>query len=147
MSLTDIVPFDKEGGAGETSGWRGRLKPLFLTLVIILTAILSFGLGRLSAPKDSTPMTVRFDENLGQARAQSTLRQAEDLRQPSRQTANVIQSTQTSGEVVASKNGSKYHYSHCPGAKQIKEENRLFFPSAAAAEASGYTLAGNCEPR
>ncbi len=143
MSLTDIVSFDKDEGEGVGEGWRGRLKPLFLTLVIILTATLSFGLGRLSAPIPTNPVEVKFDEKLGQGSLTPTV--------PTRSAASVIQAIQPSaqqgGEVVASKNGSKYHYLHCPGAKQIKEENRLSFPSASAAEASGYTLAGNCEPR
>ncbi len=146
MSLTDIVPFDKESegqGSGMGGSLRSHLKPLFLTLVIILTASLSFGLGRLSAPHKSNRVEVKFDETLGQG--------TQAVRKATTQTANAVQATQPvtqqGGEVVASKNGSKYHYSHCPGAKQIKEENRLSFPSASAAEASGYTLAGNCEPR
>jgi hypothetical protein len=48
--------------------------------------------------------------------------------------------------VVASKTSSskKYHYSWCASAKRIKPANQLWFPSAAAAQAAGYSLAGNC---
>ena len=47
--------------------------------------------------------------------------------------------------VVVSKNGSKYHYLWCPGATQMKDENRVEFANATLAEAAGYELATNCE--
>ena len=48
--------------------------------------------------------------------------------------------------VVVSKSSAskKYHYSWCSSALRIKEENRVWFPTAAAAQAAGYSLAGNC---
>ncbi|HXK36473.1 MAG TPA: hypothetical protein VJ553_02735 [Candidatus Paceibacterota bacterium] len=48
--------------------------------------------------------------------------------------------------VVISKSATsmKYHHVWCAGAKQIKESNRVWFPSAADAQAAGYSLAGNC---
>lgn len=48
------------------------------------------------------------------------------------------------GSVVASVNSDKFHYPWCPGAKQIKEANRIVFESAAEAISAGFTLAGNC---
>lgn len=47
--------------------------------------------------------------------------------------------------VVASKSGTKYHLLTCPGAKQIKPENKITFTSPEAAEAAGYTKAANCK--
>lgn len=46
--------------------------------------------------------------------------------------------------VVASKSGTKYHLPQCPGAQQIKPENRITFSSPAAAQAAGYSPAANC---
>ncbi len=48
--------------------------------------------------------------------------------------------------VVASKKSTsgKYHFLWCAGAKQIKEENKLYFNSEGEAISAGYTLAGNC---
>ncbi len=46
--------------------------------------------------------------------------------------------------VIASKTGTKYHLPNCPGAKQIKPENQISFPSVAAALAAGYSPASNC---
>jgi len=48
------------------------------------------------------------------------------------------------GDYIASKSGTRYHHISCPGAKQIKEENKLFFATPAEAEAAGYTRAANC---
>lgn len=49
------------------------------------------------------------------------------------------------GQYVASKSGSKYHLPWCPGAKQIKESNKIYFDSKEAAEKAGYTPAANCK--
>lgn len=49
------------------------------------------------------------------------------------------------GQVIASKNGTKYYPQRCPGAERISETNKVWFASAAAAEAAGYARAANCE--
>lgn len=46
---------------------------------------------------------------------------------------------------VASKTGTKYHLPTCAGAKQIKEENKVWFSTKEEAEAAGYTPATNCK--
>lgn len=50
-----------------------------------------------------------------------------------------------SGQVIASKNGTRYYPQGCPGAERISEANKVWFSSAAAAEAAGYARAANCE--
>lgn len=52
----------------------------------------------------------------------------------------------TGERVVASVNGTKYHYPWCPGASQIKEQNKIVFESVIEAQAAGFVLAGNCKP-
>lgn len=49
------------------------------------------------------------------------------------------------GDVIGNKNSKKYHLQGCPGYNQVGEKNRVFFKSAAEAEAAGYTKAGNCK--
>lgn len=95
----------------------------FYSLLLVLIATISFGLGRLSLTVDSNTQqaTVSYVEPMGPVR---------DL---------------VNSPVVASKNGSKYHFLWCPGATQMKGENKLEFENAASAEAAGYELAGNCE--
>jgi len=46
--------------------------------------------------------------------------------------------------VVASRSGTKYHLPTCPGAKQIKESNKIVFASIEQAKAAGYGPAANC---
>ncbi|MEK7144960.1 MAG: hypothetical protein AAB794_03870 [Patescibacteria group bacterium] len=53
--------------------------------------------------------------------------------------------TTISGQVVASKNGSKYYFPGCTGINRISEANKIWFVSAAAATAAGYSLATNCK--
>jgi hypothetical protein len=51
----------------------------------------------------------------------------------------------TAGQVVASKGGTKYYFPSCTGANAISEGNKVWFISASAAEAAGYTPASNCK--
>lgn len=48
------------------------------------------------------------------------------------------------GKYVASKNGKSYHLPWCSGARNIKEENKIWFNSKEEAERAGYAPAGNC---
>ena len=64
----------------------------------------------------------------------------------SKRSISVPKETGNTGQegYVASKNGTKYHLPWCGSAKQIKEENKVFFGTKAEAEAAGYTPASNC---
>jgi hypothetical protein len=130
MSLTEEVYFDKSGRI-ESFPW---IRKLFLAMVIILVAGLSFGIGRLTGGRGEEGIRVEYDQQL------TTYDQTASAIQTYK-----LQNLQTS--VVASKNGKKYHYSYCSGAKQIAEANKITFPTREAAEASGYTLASNCQMR
>ncbi len=50
----------------------------------------------------------------------------------------------TPGAYVASKTGKAYYFPWCATAKRIKEANRVWFGTKAAAEAAGYKPAANC---
>ena len=134
MSIPEIVSFDKEGKIERFPLFR----KLFLSITIILVAILSFGIGRLSVVGNREPVRIEYDEQLTTNDSQPTTNK--------NQTASAVNAVREES-VVASKNGARYHYPHCSGAKQIKEENKIVFPTPAAAEAAGYTLAANCSPR
>ncbi len=51
----------------------------------------------------------------------------------------------TSGQVVASKNGTKYYLPGCSGVDRISDANKVWFVSAVAAESAGYTLSATCK--
>ncbi len=112
-------------------------KNLFLILLIVLISILSFQLGRISNlstggesikveraslqeifNQDSNRQTTPNSDNRGEERI--------DFR------------------VVVSKNSNRYHFLWCHGAKQIKEENKIYFNTEQEAINAGYILAGNC---
>jgi methylphosphotriester-DNA--protein-cysteine methyltransferase len=46
---------------------------------------------------------------------------------------------------VASKTGKKYHLPWCTGAKNIPENNKIWFNSIDEAKKAGYTPALNCK--
>lgn len=101
-------------------------RDLILVAIIILVALISFGLGRLSKIGESrVPITI---ENLN--KIESLANQG---------------STLTDKTIVASKNGTKYHYVWCSGASTIKEENKVYFSTIEEAKSAGYTPASNCK--
>ncbi len=50
----------------------------------------------------------------------------------------------SSGAYVASKSGKKYYPVACASANRIKDANKVYFQTAAAAVAAGYGAAANC---
>lgn len=119
---------------------------LFLSIVIILITLLSYGIGRLSvAGERRGPIQIEYDPSISDEISSPQNSYNKSLNQLG-QTASVIQ-TISDQEVVASKNGTKYHYLYCSSAKQIKEENKIIFASAEQAKTAGYTLAANCSPK
>ncbi len=104
---------------------------LFYGLIVILVAVASFSLGRASmtpiVAKNTIPPVTLLSVPLPVSIPMVTA--GEDLE---------------TGQLVASKSGSKYHLISCPGAKQIKAENKIFFTSKVQAEAAGYKPAANC---
>ncbi len=106
----------------------------FVILVIILVALITFGIGRLTSPK-SEPIQIM---NLEKA-------SVEDIKPPE-EGINEEQTYQGDyeGKVVGSINSDKYHLPDCPGAKQISEKNKIWFDSPEEAEKAGYKPAQNC---
>lgn len=116
---------------------------LFVSFLIVLVGMASFGLGRLSAnPSKSGDIRIITPQNV-EANALSAFEGQEksaDISLPE----NVYVPDQ-GGEVVASKSGSKYHFPWCAGAKQIAEKNLITFASIEEARKAGYTPAANCK--
>lgn len=112
---------------------------LFFSFIIILVALGSFGLGRLSKIEDSrVPIRIENEPEI----TSDTFLPA-DKNKGTANTSPAIISTQS--QIVGSKNGNKYHYTWCAGAQKIAEANRRYFSSIQDAEAQGYTPASNCK--
>ena len=110
-------------------------KDIFLGFCIVLISVIGFNLGRLNALNKIPAKTAEKANVYQNINAPSIL--------------NSIKSTPIQPQdlrVVASKASStkKYHFTWCPGAKQIKETNKIWFENDIAAQKAGYTLAGNC---
>ncbi len=112
----------------------GRLlfsKDTVAVLLVVFTATASFGLGRLSALSETrVPIEVVSYPFGAFVEAQST---------------TPIAGESLEGGYVASRNGGRYHLPWCPGASQIREENKIWFQTKEAAEQAGYTPAQNCK--
>ena len=124
-----------------------RKDVIFIVAVLVLVAGVSFGLGRLSALTSDTP-EVKFENILG-SNGTSTNQGAAIVtanEKPAAVSESTVEKTiAPGGQYVASKKGAKYHLPWCAGAKQISEENKIWFASKADAEKAGYTPASNCK--
>lgn len=140
----------KEGNKGLKKGFEGFLNgPYFIVCIIILVAISAFCMGRFWSFNNNKEPVRLIDNSSKTIDSQKTTTTSASKPTSSikkSQTATVVNTVVGDDtEVVASKNGTKYHLPTCPGAKQISEANKITFPSIAAARSAGYTPALNCK--
>jgi hypothetical protein len=102
--------------------------------ILILAAFLSFGLGVLAGKDMGEGSGFSIDQIPLTA---SPLGSEKEASKPA--------SLPEGGQIVASKNGTKYFLPWCGSAKRIKEENKIWFSSREEAEARGYEPAANCK--
>ena len=117
--------------------------PWWTLVIVVLVAVIAFSLGRISVLQESREPVKVINEG------GAVLLNANDTNTVN--TASVVSATaeagpsNPSGRVVGSKNGTKYHYPWCGGAKQISPKNLITFNSIEEAKAKGYTPARNCK--
>lgn len=142
MSLHEILSKIKPQTGPETISFnedgeveKGQfIKKFFLSLIIIMVASLSFGIGRLTSRSGGgEPVKIEYDPSLSSGKAEAI----KPVISPN--------SSPNSSYVTASSKGTKYYYENCSGISRISEANKITFPSAMAAEASGYSLASGCK--
>ncbi len=115
----------------------------FIIAVIFLVGTAAFGLGRVSTLDGK-----REPVKIGQVQLQADLASSLLAGQADSSVEEVLNgrvNLQEGGFLVGSKNGNKYHFPWCSGAKRILEENKVYFESAEAARSAGYTPAANCK--
>lgn len=110
--------------------------------LILLVGFTSFGLGRASVSEDQS--------HTGDSEGMSAVSEAYSAKAGVDSGTEHVSTPQVPlGNVqdgyVASKNGTKYHLPWCGSAKQIKEENKVWFATKEEAENAGYTPASNCK--
>ena len=119
-------------------------KGILSILVIILVAVGSFGLGRLS--KDQVGPGIAVQEyNLANVISAVENTTTNNTKQ------NIIKPTETTKSISAGKSffassrGSKYYSIGCSGGKTLKEENKVWFSTKQEAENAGYELSSTCK--
>ncbi|OHA88394.1 MAG: hypothetical protein A2653_02395 [Candidatus Zambryskibacteria bacterium RIFCSPHIGHO2_01_FULL_43_25] len=114
------------------------------TVILLLVAFGSFGLGRLSSYQDQkAPTTIRMsDQSVPMQNSVLGASSGSSLVTEETEPANTGAG---GGAVVASKNSDKYHYPWCSGAKNISEANKITFSSIEEAKKAGYKPASNCK--
>ncbi len=145
--------------AKKRNDWKGELINFlngryFIPFIIIFIAIISFSLGRLSVLQERRPpVRILNNSSLNHPYFKKETQNTPSIHSiqqtavvgasPSINSTNSLQTN--SGQVVASKNGAKYHYPWCSGAKRISPKNLITFNSIKEARASGYLPAANCK--
>ena len=107
-----------------------KIKPyreeIIIALIIVLSGLFGFGFGRLSKIEErKVPIKIEYPE----------------------ETATTTATTEnpTNLYYVASRNGTKYYFPWCDGAKKISPQNLVKFNSKEEAEKAGLTKAANCK--
>ncbi|OGZ34452.1 MAG: hypothetical protein A2Y98_03955 [Candidatus Portnoybacteria bacterium RBG_19FT_COMBO_36_7] len=110
----------------------------------ILVALISFGVGYLTAPGAAkNPLIIE-----GPQAGISEQVTSEQVGEPA--SASILDSTakrvgSEKGLIVASKNSKIYHWPWCAAAKNIKQENEVWFKSEAEAQETGRTRCADFE--
>lgn len=113
-----------------------------LSVLIVVVSLASFALGRLSVEHTVEGKNDMYG-HISSDTAQNTLIST-GTPTVSDEMTNSASPTTAQG-YVASKSGTKYHLPWCGGAKQIKEENKIWFATKEEAERAGYEPASNCK--
>lgn len=114
-----------------------------LVLIILTTALAGFVLGRHSVTTETHYLeTTTPQEGQVTKAVDAVFKKVEEIPE---KTVSIEQIEGAVGVYVASKSGTKYHLPTCAGAKQIKEENKIYFNTKEEAESAGYTPASNCK--
>ena len=151
---------EEEFSLEEKPNWKEKLEKFlesryFVAVCLVLVAIISFALGRVSkiqearepvrvvnnsfpTPINSPPSPPYIKGETAQTNPVSNVEQTASVQ-------NAVTNSNSAESVVASKNGTKYHYPWCAGAKQIAEKNKITFNSIEEARTKGYTPASNCK--
>jgi hypothetical protein len=131
---------------------------IVLVTGIILISLISFGLGRISAPENNKEPVVIEDSieyqessiKNNEANILNGIRQSVEQGETDQQMISVDSvvnqaanqqakgTSSSKGIIVASKNSTKYHWPWCAAAKKIKPENQVWFQSENEARAGGF---------
>lgn len=126
---------------------------IVLVVGIILISLISFGLGWITAIKNPVKSSViientgtgnlKLETGTSQNNAEQGSGNGQNAENQNVANEQITNATIQQGIIVASKNGTKYHWPWCSWAKKIKLENQVWFKSEAEAQKAGYTACGS----
>lgn len=141
MSITNFIQKIK----GFMDSEKGRI--IAFILIVILTGVSSFLLGRMSNSlknKDNTCVNIENSNNNIITQSKSN----KSIYNSSLGKASVIDSVSTSnqtGSYVASRRGKRFYPVDCSAAASIVSKNRVYFNTSEEAIQKGYTASPSCE--
>ncbi|MSU55402.1 MAG: hypothetical protein EXS46_02575 [Candidatus Taylorbacteria bacterium] len=110
----------------------------YISAIIVLVGLSSFGLGRLSSIEDGRrPITIEETNQISKISEPTT---EENI---SATQAKETNQNSSGGKLIASRNGTKYYLPWC--SSNIAEKNKIWFNSEVEAKAKGYEPATNCK--
>jgi len=108
-----------------------------IAIGFVLVAVISFGIGYLTAPgQTKNPIVIEEPQNFSASAGDVLVNIVEDTENAPEPT---IKNGSEKGLFVASKNGTKYYWPWSSWAKRIKPENEVWFKSEADAQTAGYS--------
>ncbi len=121
---------------------------LFLGICAVLISIISFNLGKINSG-NSNPVKIQDKASVYDASSVGDAQEgiATPSFTPFPSLKPTIDPKYLDPRVVASKASKShlYHFTWCPGAKQIALKNQLWFNNEQEAIQTGYKLASNCK--
>lgn len=121
-------------------------RDVFVSIIIVFVGITSFFLGKLSVEREREVVNIQYDEKatrgevMGESISISNNQFVSENEPVVKETVQAV-----TGMYVGSKNSNKFHLPWCAGAKQISDENKIWFQSKEEAMAKGYLPAANCK--
>jgi uncharacterized protein YdeI (BOF family) len=123
---------------------QAKFETYLMLLIIILVGLSGFGLGKLSNAGEGKAVIIQTGS------AQNLETDSGDGPENTASAIEAITKNQntnnlTSGNIVASKNGTKYYFPDCSGVGRIQDQNKVYFTSEKEALDAGYTKASGCK--
>jgi hypothetical protein len=147
MSITETVKKIKDLTGGEMG------VDIALVLIVLLTALGSFGLGRMSVGANTKDPVIIDRTNIsglmdkGQvSNSKGTSMTASTIKSSDTDEVRNTQPIDNSGKlIVASKRGKKYYFTWCSGAKNLSEANKIYFNTEEEAVKAGLSKSTSCK--
>jgi len=123
-------------------------KDVLVVAIVLLSSSAAFGLGYLTGQGSSAGSDFTVTEGPLTAEAAAADPHPSEAQITAASTAAQAPAPAalpSGGQYVASKSGTKFYLPWCGGVKAIKEANKVWFATKAAAIAAGYAPAANCK--